>query len=392
MQKKISLGIAILLVAILSGVFWFKNRTSEETHRASEVGSEARKHGVLKVGVILPLTGDAAAYGRSARDGMDLAFKHLNTLGGIRGRQIEPIYEDSRADPTTAATAFIKLATVDKVSVVLGPMTSSEVLAIAPMAERYKVVLFTPTASAPAITHAGDYVFRNLASDLSDGIAMARFAYQKLKLTTAGICYTNNDFGVGLRDAFTQEFTRLGGILMISEALAVSATDFRVQIEKVKQAHPQALFLVGGREMSRFLKQAKELALVVQILSIAVFEDPEILSVAGEAAENAYFTYRSFDPTTRTDVVATFVRDFKASYGRDPDFYAASSFDAVCILATAIKDHGENSTQIKIGLYAIKDFPGVTGTTTFDENGDVVKPIGIKMVKNREFVWVERPE
>jgi branched-chain amino acid transport system substrate-binding protein len=346
----------------------------------------------LKVGVILPLTGDAAAYGTSARAGMDLAFEELNAAGGINGQRVQPIYEDSKADAKAAVTALQKLVDLDKVPVVLGPMTSSEALAVAPVAERRRVVLFTPTASAPALTTAGDYVFRNLTSDLYDGIAMAKYAHDTLKVKSAAICYTNNDFGLGLRQAFEQEFKRLGGSVVDVEALAVGATDFRSQIQKVKQAAPEVLFLVGGKEMGRFLKQAKELAVRARVLSVAVFEDPEILSVAGSAANGAHYTYRTYDPGDKEGAVAEFVKKFKARFKKEPDIYAALSFDAVNLLAEAVKTHGATSDHIKAGLYAIKDFPGVTGTTTFDRNGDVVKPIGIKMVKDGKFIWVERPQ
>lgn len=344
-----------------------------------------------EVGVILPLTGGAAAYGQSSKNGIELALQEINSRGGLNGKKIVAVYEDSQADPKNAVTAFQKLANVNGVSIVLGPMTSSEVLAVAPIAETRKIVLFTPTASAPEISNAGDYIFRNLTSDSYDGQAMADFAFNKLGFKQASICYLNNDFGLGLIKAFKAEFEKHGGIIRTVESFETNATDFRSQIERIKSTKAPAVFLVGGKEMARFLRQAHELKAEVTVLSIAVFEDPEILMIAGEAANGAYYTFRTYDPSADDSVTANFVAAYKARNGKEPEIYAALSYDAVQLAVEAMKIMGTTSDEIRRGLYAIRDYPGVTGTTSFDTLGDVIKPIGIKTVKNGDFVWIEKP-
>ena len=131
---------------------------------------------VVKIGAILPLTGDAAKYGESAKEGIELAIKEINAEGGVKGHKIEIIYEDSQGLPTTGVSAFQKLITSNRVPAVIGGLFSSVTLAIAPIANREHVVVLSPTSSAPAITKAGDYIFRNCASDIFEGKIMAEAA------------------------------------------------------------------------------------------------------------------------------------------------------------------------------------------------------------------------
>jgi len=137
------------------------------------------------------------------------------------------------------------------------------------------------------------------------------------------------------------------------------------------------------------LKQAKELGVVASFMSCIMFEDPKILEIAGAAAEGVIYAYPAYDTGSDQENVSTFVKSFKAQYDLLPDIYAASSYDAATILVSAMRKGGVLAEQIRDGLYSIKDFPGVTGKTTFDKKGDVEKSIGIKKVQNGTFIWVE---
>ena len=238
---------------------------------------------VVKIGGLMPLSGDGAKYGQSAKSGIDLAIEGINAKGGVKGHKIEVIYEDSQGLPTTGVSAFQKLITSNEKPAVIGGLFSSVTLAIAPIANREHVVVLSPTSSAPAITKAGDYIFRNCASDIFEGEIMARAAKETLGLTRIAIIYINNDYGVGIKNVFKKEFTVLGGKLVAEEAFPQGATDFRTQITKVKQFNPEAVYIIGYRELGSLLKQAKELGLNVQFLSTVMFEDPEILKIAGNA-------------------------------------------------------------------------------------------------------------
>lgn len=340
----------------------------------------------IKIGSVLPLTGDAAKYGASAKKAIDLAVQEINLAGGIKGSKIIVIYEDDQASPDKGVSAFQKLITVDKVPVVIGAMPSSVTLAMAPIAEKNKVVLFSPASSNPKVTEAGDYIFRNDVSDVFEGVKMAEEVWERLGLKKVAVLYINNDYGAGIKDVFIRRFEELGGKIVDVETFEQGATDFRTQLTKIKQSNPEASYIVGYKEQIQILKQYKELAIKAQILATIMLEDPEIIQKVGDAAEGAIYTYRAYDPQSGQKEVTEFVENFKTKYGIEPDNWAAQCYDALKIVVLAIKRGGYTSEGIKNSLYRIRDFPGVSGLTTFDENGDVIKPIILKTVKDGKFV------
>lgn len=374
-MKKLLIVIGILVVVALVSVLIFT-----QTKKGPEV---------IKIGAILPLTGDGAKYGQSAKKGIDLAVEEINALGGIRNRTLRIIYEDSMLDPKQAVSAINKLITVDKVPAIIGAMASSVTLAIAPIAEKNHIVLLSPASSAPEISKAGDYIFRNTYSDIYEGPIIARYAYEKLAFRRIAILHINNDFGVGLSKTFQQSFVQLGGKIFDVESYDQGSSDFRSQLSKIKESNPESIYLVGYSEMGVILRQAKEMKLNNQVLSCIMFEDPTILEVARDAGEGVIYAYPAYDPDSNQQNVADFVQKFRQKYNKEPDIYAASSYDALKILAYAINIKGFKPVSIKEALYSIKEFPGVTGSTTFDMNGDVTKPIGIKQVNNGKFTWLE---
>ena len=353
------------------------------------LGCAKKEEEEVKIGAIFALTGDAAMYGERAKRGVELALEEINKEG-IRGSKINIVYEDSQGDSQKAVSAFQKLVELDKVTFIIGPLSSSEVLSIAPIAEKKKVIILTPTSSAPQITYAGDYIFRNCMSDLFDGAALAEFAFKKLQKKKAGTIYINNDFGIGLKESFKKRFSSLTGEIIIEESFERRDTDFRTQLSRIKAKNPDVLFLIGYAEMGQILKQAKELGLKSQIVSFSSFEQPDIIKVAGNAAEGVYYTFQGFDSESEEEVVKNFTAKYKERYNEDSDIFAALSYDAVKIYAEALKRGGFNVEDLKKALYEIKHFIGVVGKTSFDENGDVIKPIGIKKVENGKFVWVNK--
>jgi branched-chain amino acid transport system substrate-binding protein len=371
-KKQIIIGAVIVIaLAVITGAFLYMQPTEP---------------GEIKIGAIAPLSGPAALYGEGMKRGIDLAVEELNANGGINGNKIQIVYEDSQIDPKLAVSAIQKLISVDKVPVVIGPMGSSEVLSVAPIAERKHVVVLSPTASTPEITNAGDYIFRNIPSDVYEGSETAKFAYQQLGFRKIAILYINNDYGVGLRDVFKRTFESLGGTITVAEAYEPGANDFRTQLTRIKDSEPEAIYSIAYKENIQILKQIKELGIDAQILGTTPFEDPEILEKAGETAEGVIYAFVGYDPTSESEEVQQFLHNFSDKYGIQPDPSAAMSYDAMKIVALAIEKGGYTADGIKEALYGIKNFPGVAGLTSFDENGDAMKPIQFRIVKNGKFV------
>ena len=348
----------------------------------------AKKETEIKIGAILPLTGEAAKYGESAKKGMYLALEEINSTGGINGRKLAIIYEDSKGDPKEGVTAIQKLIAVHKVPALIGAMASSVTLAIAPIAEKNKVVLLSPASSAPQITRAGNYIFRNCYSDVFEGTKMANYIINETKFRELAIMHVNNDYGIGLKNVFTKRFTELGGKVVATETYEFGARDFRSQLTKIKNSHPEAIYIVGYGEMGRLLVQAVELRLYTPFFGCLMFEDPDILRIAGKAAEGVIYTFPSYDPNSQEKLVRNFISVFQKKYGHKPDGFAANAYDALNILSFAIKKGDQKADEIKQALYSVRNYSGITGETSFDKNGDVIKPIGIKEIKNGKFNWL----
>lgn len=376
-MKKIWVGIGIIIVVALAVVLTIMRLAGEPAGEPKEI----------KIGAILVLTGPDARTGQSAKEGIALAAQEINEDGGIKGKKLVIIYEDDQGQPQQSVSAAKKLISVDNVPVILGPMWSTSVLAVAPIAEKNKVVILSSTASAPTITEAGDFIFRNTYNDIYEGSKDAEYAYKKMGYKRAGIVHVNLDAGIQIADVFVDEFEKLGGTIVIREKYEVDAKDFRTILTKFKNEQLDFIYLMGYSEMGQLVKQAKEIGLNIPFVSTIMFEISDVVEVAGNAAEGTVYSFPSYDPEKGGDVVKEFARKYREKYGRLPDPEAAFSYDALKILASVMSQVGFKAVSIKEGLYKVKDYHGVTGITSFDESGDVVKPIGFKIVKNGQYVW-----
>jgi branched-chain amino acid transport system substrate-binding protein len=340
----------------------------------------------IKIGAILPLTGDAAAYGKWIQEGLELGVADINEEGGIDGKKLEIIYEDDAADPTTAVNAISKLIKVDKVPIVFGSWVSSCVLSIAPIANMNHTVVMAE-AMSPKIRDTGDYIFR-IQPDARYYIEqLVLFAYNELGIRTVSVLYVNNDFGVDQADVFTKEFEALGGKILSSQGFDEGETDFRSEIVKIFKENPDAVFFPAYTEIGEGLIQMREIGLDESsiVLASALFENPIIIDTAGRAAEGVIYPYH-FDSLSDDPKVVEYQKKYNDTYGRDSEGYAALAYDGIHVIAQVMNEYGTTGDEIKDGLYEVTDFPGVTGPTTFDDYGDVIKPILIKTVKDGRFV------
>jgi branched-chain amino acid transport system substrate-binding protein len=309
-KKLFVVGVVVILAFVfIAGVFIYTQPIKPEG---------------VNVGAILPLTGNFAVYGENIKFGIDLAVEDINNQSGILGKNLVVRYEDDQGDPKTTVTAFQKLVTVDKVPVIIGGAISSTVKPTASIADKYQIVLFSPSASSPALTGISKYFFRNFPSDVVDGKIMAEFASDKLKLQNISILYANDEWGVGISGVFEKTFKDKGGTIVAKEAFEPGATDFRTQLTKIKGSNPQAIYVLGyQKELLIILKQKEELGIKTQILGSYGFNDPQILQQTGPSAEGVIFTNPTFNSDSQDITIKNFVTKYKAKYGREPDFWAA---------------------------------------------------------------------
>lgn len=344
----------------------------------------------IKIGAVLPLTGSAAVWGENSRMGLEIALEEVNAAGGVKGKKVNLIFEDSQSDSAKAVSALQKLISTDKVSVVIGDIASSSVLAMAPIAEKAKVVLLSPGASNPDISKAGEFIFRNWQSDALEGKVDAKYAYEHLGWKNVAVLYVSNAYGTGLKTVFEESFQKLGGKISASESFEQGATDMRAQLNKTRNLKLDAIYMPGyPPEMAILLRQAKEMGIKVPFLSVQAFDDPKILKTAKDAAEGVIFSVPK-PPDPSNQVVKNFIDKYKQKFSRDPGVTSDTGYDALKIIVWAMNQAGTSAEDVRHQLLTLKDFPGAAGLTTFDKNGDVIKPFIFRTVRKGQFIDAER--
>ena len=254
--------------------------------------------------------------------------------------------------------------------------------------ERYQDCLFSSGAASPDLTGSGDYVFRNRVSGTLEVNDLARYARQKLGIKAVAIVFISTDYGKSYQQQFAQEFVRSGGKVLHMDGFDQGETDFRSQIAKLKRiAGLQAVYLpVHTKEGASFLKQSREMGLKVQFLASNAIVSPDLFTIAGDAAEGLIYSEPAYDPQGMHEPNRIFEDLYVRRFGVHSEMFAANAYDALRIVILAIDRGGYNGEGIKGQLYKVKDFQGVSGKTTFDNNGDVQKPIAIRQVRGRDTV------
>ena len=340
----------------------------------------------INVGVILPLTGSAAVWGQNAKMGIELAYSEIEKELASNDIKIRLMFEDSKSDTRTAVTLMQKMVSRERVQIVIGDIASSSVLAMAPVAERNQVVLLSPGASNPDISKAGSFIFRNWQSDALEGEASANFVFNVLAQEEVGILYVNNGYGAGLMSSFTSKFQDFGGRIIANVSFEQDATNMRTQLNTLKNREIRTVYLPGyPKEMALVLKQAQELNYFPQFISTQSFDDPFILDNVGDAAEGVIYTIpEPADSTSMT--VRNFSQNYFKKFNKQPGVCSNTGYDAIRIVFYAIKNGARSGNEFREFFHKIKDFDGAAGITTFDENGDVVRPFVFKTVKDSRFV------
>jgi branched-chain amino acid transport system substrate-binding protein len=295
-----------------------------------------------------------------------MAVEEINAAGGVRGRNVQAVYEDDQALPAQGVKAFRKLIDVDKVPIVVGSPASNVTLAVAKIANDTSTVLLSSGSTAQAVGQAGAYVFRIMPSDEVQASIVAEWALE-LKYQTMSIIYVENAWGRGLADAFQEEFAKRGGSILTREATQQGATDFRAQIQNAVAPKPDAVFApLYTKEAGLMIRQMRELGHNTQILGADVYETPELITTGGKAVDGVLYTTYSAGAGPKHDA---FAKAYKEKYNREPEAYAYYCYDAIKIALKALNDVPEaelnSGASIRKSLLAIDSYDGVTGPTRF---------------------------
>ena len=356
---------------------------------------KAADQNVVKVGVFLPLTGDNAAGGELELRGIKLANQlHPEVLG----KKVELVVADNKSDKAEAASVAARLIEKDKVSVLVGSYGSSLSMAAGNIVKENKVPAVGTSCTNPQVTANNDYYFRACFIDPFQGKVMAEYAHQNGFKKVAIVQEVSNDYSVGLAKFFREEFVKLTGDENSIVDVANYQTgdkDFTAILTNIKALNPDAVFAPGNfTESALLVKQARQLGIDAQFMGGDTWETQEFIDVGGKDVEGVALS-TAFDREKASTEEAKKVLDaYTKEYNGEPSALTAMAYDAYLIAVSGIEKAGTATDTVKIrdAIAATKDLECVTGMTTLDENGDQIKGVVIKTVKDGKFTFKDYVE
>lgn len=356
---------------------------------------KAADQNVVKVGVFLPLTGDNAAGGELELRGIKLANQlHPEVLG----KKVELVVADNKSDKAEAASVAARLIEKDKVSVLVGSYGSSLSMAAGNIVKENKVPAVGTSCTNPQVTANNDYYFRACFIDPFQGKVMAEYAHQNGFKKVAIVQEVSNDYSVGLAKFFREEFVKLTGDENSIVDVANYQTgdkDFTAILTNIKALNPDAVFAPGNfTESALLVKQARQLGIDAQFMGGDTWETQEFIDVGGKDVEGVALSTAFDREKASTEEAKKFLDAYTKEYNGEPSALTAMAYDAYLIAVSGIEKAGTATDTVKIrdAIASTKDLECVTGMTTLDENGDPIKGVVIKTVKDGKFTFKDYVE
>lgn len=344
----------------------------------------------VRIGCVISSTGAASTLGDQVRKGMDLALEIETESGDVPG-SVSLFYRDDATNPEVGVRALEELVSREHVPFVIGAVSSPVTLALATACERHRIVLLSPTASAPEITAAGDWVFRIHPSDAAEAVSMADFA-KDVGFHRLAVAAVEDRYGESLRDAFVARVAEggmeLAGVAMFEEG---DVPDVDRAVRAVAALDPEAVYLAAyATDAVAFSRALRELGCNARVLGTSALND-EFVREAGAAADGAVFPGASFRVEETDPAVSRFVERYRERYGEDPDVWAAHGYDAVRVALRAFRDARRfRPESLREALAAIDDYDGAAGPAAFDANGDVMRYPRLLVVRGDETIPYDR--
>ena len=334
-------------------------------------GGEPETH---RIGVMESLTGAGETYGTVAWQSKQMALDEINTAGGIDGRMLELVIEDSMCNAEDAKSAYNKLTDDEDIKIILGPSCSGAMLGVAPLAEEDGVVLFSGLASNPDIANAGDYIFRTQISDIEVGINTGNTLWADGVRRLATIT-EETPYAEAVTRTSVAQFEKNGGEVVAAERFATDVADFRTQLTKLFAANPDALHIAPQSEVAAgaIIKQARELGYEGPIYGETVSVGTTAQDIAGDAATGMKAITAAPDPANARsrEVLANFRERYE--YITLP-WHLGSAYDNVYIAAECLRQTGDDQDAdgFRDCLYGLTWSGAIGNNYSFDENGEVV--------------------
>jgi branched-chain amino acid transport system substrate-binding protein len=346
----------------------------------------ANKTKDIEIGSIQQLTGQMSKYGKTLQAALLAEVDMINKERTSSNLPLINItFEDDKLDPKTGVNALQQLIQVKDIQICFGAQSSSVTLAMSSVANQNKVVLISSASGAPDISNAGDYVFRTCPSDVYEATICAEYYNANYQGKSLAIIHTNNDYGVGLKEAFLTNIANSENVNIF--AFQQGQSDFKTILSKIKQQKTEIVYLIGYEEMIAVFKQALELDLTCLWLGNNQMNDPDIVGKFEKSANGTIFPGHQYDlEIIKSNHAEFYAKYLKYSNGIDLDVFAAYGVDALIAVNRALLNGAKTGEEIKNELYKMKNIQGFTGVFSFDENGDPIKNIGLYKIEDGKIV------
>ena len=375
-----TIGICSIAAIMMAGISGCGGKTG------GAVSSGAKN--AAKIGFTAALTGGAAAYGKSEEEGVRLAVEEINKKGDF---PIDLLVEDTKAVPADSMNATKKLIQ-EKVSMIIGPMTSNEAKAAGPIIQNAKVPSLEISVTAENITDIGDCIFRNSVPESKNIPQTVKKTHKLLGYKTAAILYAHdNEQHVTAQKYFQKTMEEEGVKVIDVETFGSKDSEYSAQLTNIQHKAPDVIVVCSYyQEGSRILKKMREMGMDQPVLGDNGFVSPELGKMAGAAADNVYVS-SMWSADRKDEKVQKFVENYTKAYGRAPDQFAASAYDGVYMAMDAMQRAGTTTDHKKIrdALAQMKDFKGVCGTFSFDEKRDPVVDLILMKMQDGKFGVVD---
>ena len=336
----------------------------------------------VKIGFNVPLTGFAAADGKSALNGAELAVEQANAEGGINGNKIELVVYDDQASPKEAVPIAQKLIEKDGVTAAVSGSYSGSTRAAAGVFQEASVPYISAYAIHPDITRAGNYVFRTSFVGEVQGRAGAKLIGETLAAKRVVIITLKNDFGKSLAAGFKEAASRYGINIASEYEYSIKDRQFGPIVSKVKSDNPDAIYASGYFfTAGPLVSQLRAGGINVPVIGQEGYDSQKFIEIAGQAAEGVIIT-TSLDRDSSSAETKAFIKEFEKKAGHKSDMVAASAHTAVKVLVAAMRQAGTtNKSKIRDAI-AATSLTAATGNISFNNLGEVRKDVQVQIVKD----------
>jgi len=362
----------ILAIVLVLAVLWF---------------GLGRASGKIVIGVIGPLTGTASPYGSAHRNGIKLAVDQLNSAGGINGKLIEGVFVDDANNKIAAAELCRDLIYKNGAVSIIGGITSDNTMNIQRICEKARIPVLTAVSTNPFITRVNfKYSFRCLSDDDIQATKLAQYTTGVMNLRRVAIIHDSNKYGSQGARTYAAVAKSMGQNIVGNEYYEAGAVNFKTQLEKIKATNPDGLLVWGlVHEGALAVRQARELGIDIPIFGSDGIAPSTLLDLAGPAAEGIVLSF-PYNPAQGGERGKIFIEAFRKAFGNEPDSFAAHGYDAMMLIAQAIRNSAGDGPSIRDALSRITVYDGVTGRGGFDATGNETRSVELAQVKGGKFV------